>query len=249
MRTLPTECLLGQNQKDEHGGQGVLNLHKIGTNNYLDIFPIHDWQAINGITVEHGIPLEQCIGGGFVIQRMRYVGDVSDGQYGLVYMDTATHNLTAQRSWYFYDNAIIALATNLILTTRTTAWTALASRLLPNGQITIGFFNSTITTLHDGNYSLPYIQNKTSNVQWIHVGGFNIDYLLQLQQQYASIELQIGNKTGSFADIGPSNVTVTARMLTLAINHSVGPYTLDYNYMILPDASLESMPRLIKQIR
>jgi hypothetical protein len=36
-------------------------------------------------------------------------------------------------------------------------------------------------------------------------------------------------------------------MVTLNINHGVGPYTLDYNYMILPNVSLESMPTLIKQ--
>jgi chondroitin AC lyase len=248
MRTLPTECLLGQNQKDEHGGQGVLNLYRPGTNDYFNIFPILDWQAINGITVEHDIPLETCIGGGFSIIRTRFVGGVSDGQYGFMYMDTATHNLTAKRSWSFYDDAIIALATDLTLTTRTTAWTALASRLLPIGQITIGFFNSTIRTLPDGNFSFPYIQNKTSNVQWIHVGGSDIGYLLQLQQQYASVEVQVGMKTGDFSSIGPDNFTVTARMLTLAINHGRGPFNnLDYNYMILPNVSLESMPRLIKQ--
>ena len=248
MRTLPTECLLGQNQKDEHGGQGVLNLYRPGTNDYFNIFPILDWQAINGITVEHGIPIEPCIGGGFSIIRTRNVGGASDGQSGMMYIDTATHNLTAKRSWYFYDDAIIALASAPTLMTQTTAWTALASRLLPIGQITVGFFNSTTRTLADGNYSLPYVQNKTSNVQWVHVGGSNIGYLLQSQQQYASVEVQIGMKTGDFRDIGPSNFMVTERILTLAINHGVGPFNnLDYNYMILPNVSLESIPSLIKQ--
>ena len=167
-----------------------------------------------------------CVGGGFPIIRTRFVGGVSDGQYGSVHMDTATHNLTAKRSWYFYDDAIIALASDLTLTTRTTAWTALASRLLPTGQITIGFFNSTIRTLQDGNYSFPYVQNKISNVQWVHVGGSDIGYLLQVQQKYASLEVQVGMKTGDYRTIGPSNYTITARMLTLAINHGVGPYTL-----------------------
>ena len=239
---------MGQNQKDEHGGQGVLNLYRPGTNDYFNIFPILDWQAINGITVEHGIPIEPCIGGGFSIIRTRNVGGASDGQSGMMYIDTATHNLTAKRSWYFYDDAIIALASAPTLMTQTTAWTALASRLLPIGQITVGFFNSTTRTLADGNYSLPYVQSKTSNVQWVHVGGSNIGYLLHSQQQYASVEVQIGMKTGDFRDIGPSNFMVTERILTLAINHGVGPFNnLDYNYMILPNVSLESIPSLIKQ--
>jgi hypothetical protein len=36
-------------------------------------------------------------------------------------------------------------------------------------------------------------------------------------------------------------------MLTLAIDHGVGPYSLNYNYMIVPNVSLESMPRVIEQ--
>jgi hypothetical protein len=36
-------------------------------------------------------------------------------------------------------------------------------------------------------------------------------------------------------------------MLTLYIDHGVGPYILDYNYMILPNVALESIPALIKQ--
>jgi chondroitin AC lyase len=247
IRTQPVECINGQNQKDENGGQGVINLYRAGINDYAELFAIIDWQAINGITVEHDIPLELCEHGDFVMNRLAFVGGVSDGQYGLAIMDTASHNLTAKRSWHFYDDAVIALATNLTLTTPTTAWTTLASRLLHTGQITIGFFNSTIVTLNDGNYSFPYVQGKTSNVQWIHLGESNIGYLLQLQQQYDSVGVQLGVKTGNYKDIGPFDRTVTARMVTLYINHGRGPYTLDYNYMILPNVTLESMPSLIKK--
>jgi hypothetical protein len=186
----------------------------------------------------------------FSIIRKNFVGGVSDGQYGLTMMDTATHNLTAQRSWHFYDDAIIALATNISLTTPTTAWTTLASRLVPTGEITIGFFNSTIRTLSDGNYSFPYVQDQTSNVQWIHVGESDIGYLLQLQEKYASFVVQIGVKTRNYKNISRDyDFKVTARMLTLAIDHGVGPYSLNYNYMIIPNVSLESIPRLIEQYK
>ena len=197
IRTQPVECINGQNLKDVHGGQGVLNLYRIDFNDYRDIFPILDWQAINGITVEHDIPLEPCVAGHLNLTRLAFVGGVSDGHYGLAMMDTASHNLTAQRSWHFYDDAVIALATNLTLTTPTTTWTTLASRLLPRGQITVGFFNSTIVTLADGNYSFPYTQGETSNVQWIHVGDSNIGYILQLQQRYHLLGVEVGVKTPS----------------------------------------------------
>jgi hypothetical protein len=119
--------------------------------------------------------------------------------------------------------------------------------MLPTGKITIGFFNSTIVTLNDGTYSFPYVQDKTSNVQWIHIGESNIGYLLQLQQKYDSVGVDVGVKTGNYKEIGPFDRTVTARMVTLYINHGRGPYTLDYNYMIVPNVTLESMPSLIKK--
>jgi len=246
-RTQPIECVNDEDLKGELSGQGVLNLYKGNDYAYDDIFPLLDWQAINGITVEHGIEFEPCIKRTFAWINRTFVGGVSDNQYGMTMMDTATHNLTAQRSWHFYDDAIIALATNLTLRTSTTAWTTLASRLLPSGQISVGFFNSTIITLNDGIYSFPYAQDRTSNVQWIHVGKSDIGYLLQNQQQYTSLGIDLGVKTGNYQSIGPFNDTVTARVLTIWINHGRGPYTLDYNYMVLPDVSLQSIPARIKQ--
>ena len=246
-RTTPAECLNGENLKGEHAGQGVLNLYRMESNDYVDVFPIIDWQAINGITVEHDIPLENATGGTFPLQKLFFVGGVSDGQYGLAMMDTASHNLTAQRSWHFYDDAVIALATNLTLRSNTTAWTTLASRMLPSGKISVGFFNSTNITLNDGNYSFPNGQPKVSSVQWVHLGDSNIGYILPRQQHYASLGVEVGMKSGNYDTISPINVSVTARMATVYINHGPGPYTLDYNYMIVPNVSLASMPTLIQQ--
>jgi chondroitin AC lyase len=246
-RTNPDECGNGENLKREHTGQGVLNLFTTDTYDYIYLFPLLDWQAINGITVEHDIPLLICNDIPRSLITLPFVGGVSDGLYGMAMMDTATHNLTAQRSWHFYDDAIIALATNLTLTTSNIAWTTLASRKLKTGQITVGFFNSTIVTLSDGNYSFPYTPDKTTNVQWIHVGETDFGYVLQGQGLYSSLGVDVGIKTGNFITIGAYNYTVTARTLTIWIDHGRGPYTLDYRYMILPNVSLESMPKVIKQ--
>jgi chondroitin AC lyase len=247
IRTIPDECGNGENLKGEHTGTGTLNLFTTNTDDYVQVFPLFDWEAINGITVEHDIPLIPCPVGPYLQDRLPFVGGVSDGLYGMTMMDTVAHNLTAQRSWHFYDDAIIALATNLTLTTNNIAWTTLASRILKTGQITVAFFNSTIVTLNDGNYSFPYAPNKTTNVQWIHVGGTDFAYVLQGQGPYSALGIDVGIKTGNFDTIGAYNYTVTARTVTIWIDHGRGPYTLDYRYMILPNVSLESMPKVIQQ--
>ena len=243
IRTLGSECTNGENRKDEHGGQGILNLYSPQGLDYHFIFPLFDWQAINGITVEHDIPIEPCTQGLFPVLTQPFVGGVSDGFYGLAVMDTISHNLTAQRSWHFYDDAIFALATNLTLTTSNVAWTTLASRLLNQGQITVGFLNSTVITLNDGNYSFPY----DSNVQWIHVGQSDIAYLFQTQQQYESIGIRLGVESGNYDSIDVYNYSVTARTLTIWIDHGLGPLNLEYQYIILPNISLESLPNTIQQ--
>ncbi|CAF1241558.1 unnamed protein product [Adineta ricciae] len=142
-------------------------------------------------------------------------------------MNTITHNLTATRSWHFYDDVIIALAIDLTLITQTTGWTILANRLLPIGQITVGFFNETTVKLSDGHS--------------------NIGYLLHSQSQYASLGIVCGNKTGNYLEIDPFSETDTARVLTIWIDHGAELFVLDYNHMILPDVSRASMPMLFKQ--
>ena len=248
IRTQASECTNGENIKDEHGGQGVLNVYNTNANNYHSIFPLLDWQALNGITVEHDIALEPCRDSQFAAIKLPFVGGVSDGQYGLAMMDTASHNLTAQRSWHFYDDAIIALATDLTLTRPTTAWTTLASRTLPSSQVTVAFFNATVVTLSDGLYSFPYTENPASRVQWIHVGETNIAYLLQgSQESYRSLGIDLRNRTGNYDTIGVSNVSVTGRVLTIWIDHGVGPSSSSYRYLILPHISLAAMPGVIEQ--
>ena len=248
IRTQAPECTNGENIKDEHGGQGVLNIYTTMGGDYHSIFPLLDWQAINGITVEHNILLEPCRQSQFSVIKLPFVGGVSDSEYGLAMMDTASHNLTAQRSWHFYDDAIIALATDLTLKTSTTAWTTLGSRALPSGQITVAFFNSTVVTLSDGVYSFSYADTAASRLQWIHVGDTDIAYFLQgLQQLYQSIGIDLRNKTGNFGTIGVSNVSVTGRTLTIWIDHGLGPWTSNYSYLILPHIALVMVPEVIQQ--
>ena len=249
VRTTPTECINLENQKAENVGQGVLNLYTNNATIYRNIFPLLDWQAINGITVEHDIPLEKCYNGHFQWKQFSFVGAASDGQYGVAAMDTGSHNLTVLRSWHFYDEAIVALASNLTVTTRTTPWTTLASRFLAIGTVTIGFFNGTTVTLNDGiNYTFPYVTNKLSNnVQWIHLSENNIAYLLQTQGVYSSVGAEVSTKSASYSTIGPYNETVTGRTVTVWLDHGVGPYTRDYSYMIVPNVDVQSLPQIIQR--
>ena len=246
VRTQPIECINEENQKAEHLGQGVLNLYLENPNDYRQIFPLFDWQSINGITVEHDIPIEPCTRGQFSWSPLGFVGGVSDGDYGLAIMDTATHNLTAKRSWHFYDQAIFAYASHLRLTTNNNARTTLSSRRLSTGNIQVAFFNGTMIILQDGiNYSFPYLQDQSKNVQWIHLSDSNVGYLLQKQGPYSSVGVEVSTKTNSYRTIGPYDQMVTARTVNIWIDHGIGLFTHDYNYAIVPSIIRQSLPQLI----
>jgi hypothetical protein len=114
--------------------------------------------------------------------------------------------------------------------------------------VTIGFFNGNIISLSDGiNYSFPYTSNQSQNVQWIHIGESKIAYLLQKQGLYSTLGAEVSTKTASYNTIGPYNDTITKRTVTVWIDHGLGPYTRDYNYIILPNVNVESVPELIKR--
>ena len=246
-RTQPTECINEENLRGEHLGQGVWNLYTNDATVYREIFPLLDWQTINGITVEIDVPIEPCLRGSFEWIKLSFVGGVSDGDYGVAVMDTATHNLTARRSWHFYDQAIVALASRLTLTTTNRARTTLSSRLLSDGNVTVAFFNGTSIPLIDGrNYSFPCTANRSDNVQWVHLSESNIGYLFQSQQLYSSIEAETSRKTRSYKTIGPYETNVTARTVNLAIDHGRGAYTRDYSFLIVPNVSAESMWTVIR---
>ncbi len=49
----------------------------------------------------------------------------------------------------------------------------------------------------------------------LHIDQSDIAYLLQSQQEYQYIGIELTNKTGNYDTIDPFNSTVTARILTI----------------------------------
>ncbi|CAF4377060.1 unnamed protein product, partial [Adineta steineri] len=70
---------------------------------------------------------------------------------------------------------------------------------------------------------------------------------LQKQYLYSAIGAEVSTKTASYNTIGPYNDTISKRTVTVWIDHGLGPYTRDYNYMILPNVNIESISDLIKR--
>ncbi|CAF3964299.1 unnamed protein product [Rotaria sordida] len=248
VRTIATECLNGENLKGEHIGDGVLNLYtrdaQYGNGEeYENIFALLDWQAINGITVEADIPLLPCHSQ-FSMRKTTFVGGVSDGNYGAAMMDTATHNLTAKRTWHFYDDFIVALADDIQDNTSALLQTAVVSRLLPPastaaGQLIVQWSNGTKMVLADGVYSFPPSEPR---LLWFHAD--NTAWMVL--DDYAALTIDCRNKSGNVNQLGPWNFEMQGRLLTATIVHGRGPTTepLSYKYTIMPNVTVDAVPAL-----
>jgi chondroitin AC lyase len=262
---IPNEDDNSENIVGQNTGSGVLNVYpavdyNVAASAYESIFPLLDWNAINGITVEHSTPINPA---SWSVTYTNFVGGVSDGLFGASAMDTKTHNTSAQRSFFFFDDAIVAVATNLTNGYGTPrapqpadVWTTLASRLVPSaasdpvlGTLTVAFANGTVSsTIPDGAYTFPGGQ-----VDWFAVGGVGIWPALSgtgVQSTSASLGLTLRETTGNWNSIGPYSGQVTGRMLTAALDHGTqlppgNPSSANgYAYMIAPNVTAADMKAL-----
>ncbi len=105
------ENLLGARQSD---GRFYLVLQG---NEYFgrDIWPALDWTRLPGITVEQKA---DTASGTFDYGKRSYAGGTGDGQNGVSAMELAPLNssLTARKSWFFFDDAIVFLTSGITAT-------------------------------------------------------------------------------------------------------------------------------------
>ena len=249
IRTIPTECDNSENLKGEHLGDGVLALYtsdaqRYRGEDYEDIFPLLDWQLINGVTCEVDVPLLECgesTGDVFKMRTTEFVGGVVAGRVGAATMDTATHNLTGHRSWFFLPDVVLALASNLTDPTQADVRTTLHSRLLPRatmpgGKLTVGWVNGTQSTVADGVH-----QWVAGQVRWLHAGG--LGYVVDGD---VAVGADVGQKTGNFDSIGPNNRSISKRMLTSWIDHGRGVKGAGYGYAVVPNVTADGMAAAVK---
>ena len=237
----------------------MVNVHPNGqagvvSQGYYEIFPLLDWNALNGATVEHSTPVVVCGkngGSDWVLKWTRYVGGVSDGLYGCAAHDTATHDLTGRRSWFFFDGGFLALAANLSDPADANVRTTLLSRVLPYpalnsalGDVTVALSNSSGgagSVMPDGNYSYP----DASLVAWLNAGGVGVVPVLTSLAPLgmtSGLGFSVGNASGDWATIGPNKGSVTSRMVTAWLDHGRQLDGAGYAYFIAPNTTAADMP-------
>lgn len=113
-RSSNSESVNGANPYAYHMGQGTLYSYVKG-NEYKDIMAAWDWNLVPGTTTLLNQPKLQA-------SQVKYdglkdfVGVVSDGKFGAAvedYLDPLTQNLSYRKSWFFVDEGVIVITTDI----------------------------------------------------------------------------------------------------------------------------------------
>lgn len=228
-RMLNGEEINHEGTKSQHLSDGVNLLYLTG-DEYKDIFPVWDWTKLPGITAIQGT-LE--IGGDNPIHERgttAFAGGVSDGKHGMAAMDLARGKLTAKKAWFFFDDGYLCLGAGIGLAddTEHSVATDLNQTLLA-GDV--------LTSLSQGPIAEGTHSYQAGKIAWVHHD--RVGYILGPD---CRISLTNGPQTGAWSEIGTgSSKPVTLPVFNLWIDHGRAPRAGNYQYCVLPGASLKQV--------
>ncbi len=171
-----------------------------------------------------------------ILGQTHFVGAVTDGTYGAVAFDfKSPHDpLIARKSWFFFDDAYVALGTGISCTQQLPVVTTLNQCLLRGGVILSTEGKQSVLSRGENNYD---------NVDWVFHDG--IGYLFP---QKTSVGLKNDSVTGSWWNLSKQTSTdkspVTKDIFKLWIDHGKRPSDELYAYIVVPSTTPEKMRQL-----
>jgi chondroitin AC lyase len=244
-----------RNMELAHSSEGIFNHHRAdGTNHlavrgdeYLNIWPVYDWQKIPGTTIlqKPKMPSQHEI---LKDGLTEFVGAVSDGLYGVAGFDFISphDNIRAKKSWFFFDDEYVCLGA---------------------GIASNDFNNPVATTINQALLSGDVIVSKANDEMKIETGEHEIDevkWVIHDGTGYlfpAPVKINILNKTqsGRWSDINKQAVSpkelVEKDVFKIWINHGIRPQgenlwlypgkmdtrDVTYQYIVVPVTTPEQL--------
>lgn len=228
-----------------HTGDGMLYLYNDDLSMYGESYwPTVDWYRLPGITVDTR-PLQKGALRNATSADMRWVGGVSNGSNGSTGMTFdkskqnrggTTFDLKAKKSYFFVNDKIVALGSDIFGTTDYTIETIVENRMLLDDS-------SNLVLLNGDEIDEKTITSISQN-DWVHLEGktrdSNIGYYFL--EEVDTLELNKVKRSGTYDDInnyfGSDKIYETNYFL-MSVHHGQKVVDDKYAYVILPGITSE----------
>ncbi|WP_127588308.1 polysaccharide lyase family 8 super-sandwich domain-containing protein [Paenibacillus koleovorans] len=230
-----------ENRAGFYTAEGMTYLYNGDLHQFSDVFwPTVDPKRLPGITVDYG--QARAVGSGEMTKSPNsWVGGTEvGGVYGVAGMKLKGWNntLTANKSWFMFDDEIVALGSGINSTDSRTIETVVDNRMINtsgNNALTV---NSTLKSS-----SIGWAETM-SGVNWAHLAGSasgsDIGYFFP---GGATIKGLREARTGAWSDIDPYwasgdpaiHIDHTRNYVSLRFDHGTNPTNGNYAYVLLPN--------------
>lgn len=243
------------NMEVPYNSEGLLNHHRgdganflsIKGDEYLNIWPVYDWQKIPGATVMQKPRLPQAS----EVQKpglTEFVGAVSDGYYGAVAFDfiSPLDFIKARKSWFFFEDAYVCLGAGLESDSYSHPLVTCLDQTLLKGGVKVKSGHG-IETLDAGVHEIE-------NANWVFHRGTGYIFPEPVEIHLSNQE-ELGSWNRLTKQSSASKDTVREEVFKLWIDHGPRPQgrrgglvntpmlarDVKYQYIVVPSTSLEQM--------
>ena len=222
----------GPGKTTHHRADGTNYLQLVG-NEYLNIWPVYDWQKVSGTTVLQ----KPALYGPEDIQKdglTEFVGAVTDGMIGAVAFDfRSPHDLIkAKKTWFFFDKEYACLGAGISSNQREMPVVTTINQVLMKSDV-IAEVDDEVEVLEQGSRELE-------NVKWVHQD--EIGYIFP---EKATVHLANQEAQGRWSDITDqkniSEELISEDVFMMYVDHGARPNDAKYQYIVVPDIDVQAL--------
>jgi chondroitin AC lyase len=222
--------------KNHHLADGSNFLSRTGRE-YIDIFPVWDWQKIPGTTVVQKPalpPWNQIAKKGL----SEFVGGVSNGEFGAAAFDfKSPHDpLKARKAWFFFDHEYVCLGAAISSNAEYPVATTLNQCLL-NKDVVVQTKNSS-QILGKGEHNLK-------DVSWVLHDSVGYFFPSPVSANIINTALS-GNWRQITHQSRATDEPVQKDVFTLWLDHGKQPVSASYAYIVVPGVSSSALVQYSK---
>ncbi|MFD0588712.1 polysaccharide lyase family 8 super-sandwich domain-containing protein [Paenibacillus sp. GCM10027627] len=228
----------GENKKAWHTGNGMTFLYNDDLTQFSDgYWATADMLRLPGTTTD---------GSQWALNDWKYYfsskswvgGSSLEGQYGAAGMELDLENssLTGKKSWFSFDNEIVALGAGIAGGDGRKVETIVENRKVNSGsgQLTV---NGAVKSIQPG------WNEELTTVKWAHLNGAGKGDIGYYFPNAVSLQEKREARTGAWKDVnsGGSTSPLTREYVSLSIDHGINPNSGAYSYVLLPNASAQAV--------